>query len=153
MISFQMKSFLFIEKKYTNHKYSNKCYYFHGMLAKSSTMLYKMSIPLQKVFSFKNSLLSCSKIGVLFIGLKPNAGMPSSLRNRMSVPAGNISSVHVTPKRAHVALKHFAHGFLSSSVDVMSNIVFFYFFFQMQLIHFLSLSLSFLFFGCCLYLI
>lgn len=48
------------------------------------------SMPRKKVALFKNSLWSCNKTGVLFIGEKPIAGTPSSRTNLLSVPPGKI---------------------------------------------------------------
>ena len=56
----------------------------------SLIILMNITIPLRKILSFKNSLWSWSKTGVLGIGENPSAGIPTSLRYWLSVPAGNI---------------------------------------------------------------
>ena len=48
-------------------------------------------MPLKKTLSLINSLWSCNRMGVLFRGVNPNAGIPFSLKNLESVAAGNIS--------------------------------------------------------------
>ena len=48
-----------------------------GRLARAGIRSQYTSIPLRKTFSFSNSLWSCSSMGVLFMGEKPNAGIPS----------------------------------------------------------------------------
>ena len=65
------------------------------------------------------SLWSCNKIGVLAIGEKPKAGMPSSRTYRQSVAAGKISGSPSSPPSSNTALfSNFHHGF-ESSVEVM----------------------------------
>lgn len=49
-----------------------------------------MSIPLRKTCSSRYSSLLCKSIGELFIGEKPNAGMPLLRRKRASVAPGQI---------------------------------------------------------------
>ena len=68
-------------------------------------ILQKIGIPLKNMSSFKNSLWSCKRIGVLGIGENPNAGIPTSLRNLLSVPAGKICGLTLIWLWSHPALK------------------------------------------------
>ena len=78
--------------------------------ATSLIMSQKMSIPFKKIFSFKNSLWSCNKIGVLGIGENPKAGIPTSRINLLSVPAGKISVATFNPFLSIAALNALNHG-------------------------------------------
>uniref|UniRef100_A0A0E9QLP9 Uncharacterized protein n=1 Tax=Anguilla anguilla TaxID=7936 RepID=A0A0E9QLP9_ANGAN len=79
-------------------------------------------MPRRDTCSFRNSLWSCSRMGVWFIGEKPMAGRPTALINRLSEAAGNISFCRFIFIALHVALKIFHQGLLSS-VDVRSWLV------------------------------
>ena len=54
-------------------------------------------MPSRKTLSLRNSLWSCRRIGVWFMGENPRQGIPSVRRNRLSVPAGKISGSSWTP--------------------------------------------------------
>ncbi len=87
----------------------------------SKTILYKMSTPLSNTLSLTNSLWSCSRIGVLFKGVNPNAGMFFSRRNLLSVAAGKISVEVLMFKSLHELRNDFHHTFFVSSMLVSAN--------------------------------